>query len=247
MSLRKRRHTAHASRSIMLRNWLANVHHAYMRTRFYAIIHCSSHAAQTGGIKGRGTDLANSTIRWCQHGLKGQGKSCIIFYTDIRAAFYSVIRELILPQAQSPYSLDDIIDELGIPLLFVVPLEKLLADPSLLPRLLGDDQHLLQMLTSSQSMTRSQVPGHDAIALAATGCGPGDPLADILYNVAMIPDMEQVDLLLAQAGLRVHWPETHETPFWDLCVEPAKKAALLTVVNTVSPLLLSMTTPLLHN
>ena len=43
-------------------------------------------------------------------------------------------RELILPQAQSPYSLDDIIDELEIPLLFVAPLEKLLADPSLLAR-----------------------------------------------------------------------------------------------------------------
>ena len=209
--------TAHKFRSIMLRNYVIKHHHAFLRTRLYALVHCSFHAAQSGGIKGRGTDLANATVRWNQHAYKGHNQSCVIFFTDVEAAFYSTIRELLLPQAQSPDSIEDILDKTGVPLIFVEPLEKLLAEPPLLEQLLGDHKHLLHMLTSSQSLTWFQVPGHKAHAVSATGVGPGDPLADILYNVAMIPVLNRVDTLLAQAGLCTVWPDNTSTPFWDLC------------------------------
>ena len=115
--------TAHKFRSIMLRNYVIKHHHAFLRTRLYALVHCSFHAAQSGGIKGRGTDLANATVRWNQHAYKGHNQSCVIFFTDVEAAFYSTIRELLLPQAQSPDSIEDILDKTGVPLIFVEPLE----------------------------------------------------------------------------------------------------------------------------
>lgn len=64
----------HAWRSIMLCNLLIKHHHAFMRTRLCDIIHSNVYLTQTGGIKKRGTDLPNSLIRWCQHGLISLGK-----------------------------------------------------------------------------------------------------------------------------------------------------------------------------
>ena len=68
--LKKKKHilTAHKFRSIMLRNYVIKHHLAFLRTRLYALVHCSFHAAQSGGIKGRGADLANATLRWNQPG-----------------------------------------------------------------------------------------------------------------------------------------------------------------------------------
>ena len=94
--------TAHKFRSIMLRNYVVKHDHAFLRTRLYALVHCSFHAAQSGGIKGRGTDLANATLRWNQHAYKGHNQSCVIFFTDVEAAFYSTIRELLLPSSSKP-------------------------------------------------------------------------------------------------------------------------------------------------
>lgn len=117
-----------------------------------------------------------------------------------------------MPHAQSPYSLDDITEELNIPLLFVPALERPLAQPSLLSQLLHDDNHLLQMLSSSHSMTWFQVPGCGEIQLSATGCGPGGPLADMIYNVAMISGRNEINGVLVHESMRITWQARNESP-----------------------------------
>lgn len=202
----------------MLRNLLIKHHHAFLRTAYtltYTVV-CTQPKLE-GSRKGAQTFRS-------LHALKSAGKSCVTFYTDIRTPLHSVIRELILPHAQSPYNLGDIIDELNIPLSFVAPLEKLLAKPSLLSHMLHGDNNLVQMLTSSQSMTWFQAPGHDQVALSATGCGPGDPLVDIMYNVVMIPVMNEITDTLVLNNFHITWPTRHSSPFWQFCNENRNSA-----------------------
>ena len=66
-------------------------------------------------------------------------------------------------------------------------------------------------------MSWFQIPGYDKITLSATGCGPGAPLADIMYNVAMIPVMKEFTSTLVENNLHPTWPAQQKSPFWQIC------------------------------
>lgn len=90
-----------------------------------------------------------------------------------------------LPKVQGPHPANDILEELGIPLAVIKPLELLLQKPCLLKQII-EDLRFLNMLSSAQSMTWFQASGHNEFVLTGAGCGPGDPLADLIHNIAMI-------------------------------------------------------------
>ena len=56
------------------------------------------------------------------------------------------------------------------------------------------------MLSESQRLTWFQIQGHHAIACTKTGCGPGGPLADLMYNIAMLPAIQEIDQQMIQLG-----------------------------------------------
>ena len=67
-----------------------------------------------------------------------------------------------------------------------------MADSSTLERLIPD-KHLLAMLSESQRVPWFQIQGHPAIGCTKTGSGPGGPLADLMYNLAMLPAIKEID------------------------------------------------------
>ena len=103
-----------------------------------------------------------------------------------------MIRQLVVPVSYQSTDINDIIDQIGIPLPFVEPLRLLLARPSTLEELIPD-KHLLAMLAESQRMPWFQLQGHVDIACTKTGSGPGGPLADLMYNIAMLPAIQEID------------------------------------------------------
>ena len=131
-------HTCSDHRAITLRNHLLKAHHGFLRSQVYPLLHASLHLAQTGGVKGRGTDISNALLRWNLFHLKTIGESAVTFFCDVTAAFYTMIRQLVVPVAYHCDDLNDIIDRIGIPDIFVQPLQQLLADTSTLERLVPD-------------------------------------------------------------------------------------------------------------
>ena len=200
-------HTCNDVRAITLRNHLLKAHHGYLRSLAYPLLHSALHVAQTGGAKGRGTDISNALIRWNLFHQKCVKKSAVTFLCDVTAAFYSMIRQLVLPVSYHIDDLDDIIDQIGIPEPFVEPLKILMTDASTLERLIPD-KHLLAMLSESQRLPWFQVQGFPRIACTKTGSGPGGPLADLLYNVAMLPAINEIDSLLVEKDFCFQFPPT---------------------------------------
>ena len=94
------------------------------------------------------------------------------FFCDVTAAFYSMIRQLVLPVSHYNTDIDDIIDQIGIPDPFIELLKLLMTDASTLERL-TPDTHLLAMLSESQWLPWFQVQGHLTTACTSTGSGPG--------------------------------------------------------------------------
>ena len=115
----------HDWRSIMLQNLVSKHHHAFLRTRLYALINSALHVTQTGGIKGRGTDLSAAMLRWALAAFTDAGISAIIFCVYGKSAFYTMLREIVMPMAASSDDFETIINSIGIPLPFVQPLSRL--------------------------------------------------------------------------------------------------------------------------
>ena len=136
-------------RSVLLKNYVVKHHHAFLRTRLYALVHSSLHVSQCGGIKGRGTDMATALIRWCSLAFAHYKLSYVTFYVDIKSAFYSMIRQLVMPMLNIEGDIADIVDRIGVPDAFVEPLKLLIAQPSLIEQFISD-KHLAGLITSSQ-------------------------------------------------------------------------------------------------
>ncbi len=158
----------------------------------YALFHCAIHVSQTGGVKGRGADHSNATVRWSLHAFTAARISAEVFFVDIRSAYYTMIRELVIPVISSGEDLDHIVQSIGVPLQFVEPLKFLMQRPSVLEQHITD-KHLLDIITSAHVGTWFEVPGADRIARTSTGCGPGRSLADLLHNAALLPAVSQIE------------------------------------------------------
>ena len=121
-----------------------------------------------------------------------------------------MIGQLVLPVSYHCTDIDDIIDQIGIPDLFIEPLKLLVTDSSTLERLIPD-KHLLAMLSESQRLPWFQVQGYTNIACTKTGSGPGGPLADLMYNIVMLPAIQEIDQLIVDNVLCFQFPATAST------------------------------------
>ena len=100
---------------------------------------------------------------------------------DIQGAFYSVIRELLMPVGTSMEALEELIDNIGVPIQFQSALETLLQQPAMLHNVLAD-KHLLSSVTEAFSSTWYSMHHTQSVVQARLGVAPGDQLADVVYN-----------------------------------------------------------------
>ena len=95
----------------------------------------------------RNINFSNAMLRWSAHAFAASHISYLLFFVDIRSAFYSMIRELVLPMGTQEEHIDSVIAKVGVPVMFLAPLKRLLQEPSILEKDV-QDPHLLQVLTS---------------------------------------------------------------------------------------------------
>ena len=103
-----------------------------------------------------------------------------------------MIRQLVVPVSHCHDDLNNIVDQIGIPAPFIEPLKQLMCNASVLEEC-SIDKHLLAMLSETQRLPWYLLQGHPRIACTKTGSGPGGPLADLMYNLAMLPAIREID------------------------------------------------------
>ena len=188
-----------AFRIIMLENDIIKHHHRYLRSRLLTLAKACFLATQCGGMPNKCTAFANQLVRLAIQIAKVRKLVIILQFIDIRTAFYRVIREKIVPLATSPQQLEDMVEDMEIPLLFVEPLLKMLAQPDILTD--NDiDPHLLKILADANTGCWFCMEGSGKVASTKLGTKPGDPLADILFNLAIVPAIKDLNTQLQDAG-----------------------------------------------
>ena len=89
-------------------NNVAKHHYAFLRTRIFDVLSAAALATQYCAKGGRGVDLASLALRAFTGACKFRQRTAIILFADIKSAYYTVCRQMVLAMDTSAQDLDDI-------------------------------------------------------------------------------------------------------------------------------------------
>ena len=168
-------------RSIYLSDTTAKLHHSWIRRRLEAQWLMDPQAIQLGGKKGVGSDIAHHVVQGAVAWAKEHKRALSLLFLDLRAAFYSVMRSVLVNG-----ELDDRL------LCFAMRQHGILPDDWHRIRAQIDHDcathgislHTETMLRDMFSPTYFRMAGVTRPTMTCRGTRPGDPVGDILFNMA---------------------------------------------------------------
>ena len=179
-------HCMDGYRSIMLGSHLAKHHHAFLRSRVLKIAGTLLRSTQFGGIPGRGGDIASLLLHSHMDLWRSRGRTSVYLYLDVKSAYYTLVRELVLPTGACSDRIDGLLARLADHPSTQAGFRALLLGPPLLdPQVYN--AHLIDIITDTFRGAWFAMEGSGDIAVARKGTRPGMVLADLLYSIALAP------------------------------------------------------------
>ena len=169
-----------AYRSIFLSDVCAKIHHAGMRQSLADVWNGEESLIQLGGRKGCSTDVAHHMMHAHLAWARAANVSCAILFVDLQSAFYSVLRSSFFEGEFHDDAICYAMKQLGI-----TPDEwheikgTIAADDATA----GLSQHHEGILKDMFSGTHFSMQGLQGKTATMRGTRPGDPVADIMFNM----------------------------------------------------------------
>ena len=135
--------------------------------------------------------------------MRFQSQYGALLHLDIKSAFYSVLRELLVDLPIDGEDFVDVVDSTPIPEILKPAVFAMVAAPSLLHTKVGDS-HLTALITDAMQNTWFSMAGTDRVARTRKGTRPGDNLGDILFNLTMIPVLNDIGAYVHCKGYSSH-------------------------------------------
>lgn len=198
-------------RNIPLSSVPGKATHSMIRDSLNACYQQHAHAGQFGGKAGSSISVPTMGVRSFQHWCKSQNLSYALIFIDGIEAFYRLVRELCFSYSDH--------DE------FVQKLSQ------------SDTSHHLQQLILENArqlsaMDRARASSHltavtrglrqftwfvcdqeqQQVVVTGRGSRPGDPIADVLFNLVMSRAMDNIDKRLQEAGLQEQFSLDQDQP-----------------------------------
>ena len=178
-------------RDIWLENTMAKDFHGFIRGPFFELLEGASMPAQCGGLRHRGADIALHMGRAHWQALRALRRSGFQLYTDLSAAFASVVRELALTSNRSEDAAAFIFAKFGLPPEAMDDLRGILAAPGSM-EVIGVTGHLRLLIEQAHDATWFTTQGLDRPATSEAGSRPGDPLGDAFFTAAVLRVLRMV-------------------------------------------------------
>ena len=189
-------------RSIFVSDFTAKLYHMTLRRPLEKLWQNNLHAVQLGGRKGQGTDVAHHLLQTFMHWTHSRRQSAAVIFFDVRAAFYSVVREALFQGDGDLPRLSESLAKLGIDLAVVL---QIVASVDSDFALEGLSPHMLAILQDVMTNTHFVVDGLANPCKTRKGTRPGDPIGDILYNLVMSVLLRDVKTQISeQSDLQIH-------------------------------------------
>ncbi|CAK0822330.1 unnamed protein product, partial [Prorocentrum cordatum] len=190
-----------AYREILLNNVLGKHHHKYLRTMLNTTLAIALEDIQVGGRPKRGADMAVLAARLFTERSQAQGKCSMISCYDLKEAFYSVVVQLVHGIPGEEDEVQEVLENLEVPLWAQPQLEHLMANPGILDTVL-DGSHLAALIAEGYRNRWTSHRFSQNLMAPHKGTRPGVPLADADFNLLFGRVHRMIDNYLAQRGLR---------------------------------------------
>ena len=193
------KYTCDAFRSILLASIPGKAYHRTLRSRLVPALCANSTALQAGSKPGVGTDGISATARTYQEYQLEAGRLPAMVYFDLKAAYYRMLRQLVVPIGEPeerflrwmhslklpPRVLDELIQHL----------ERL---SSLEPAAVNP--HTIAAVSDLFRGTWFRMDRHEALTYTARGSRPGQSLADVLFAFSLSTYIKSCDQALSDSG-----------------------------------------------
>ena len=165
-------------RSIFISDVCGKIHHSHVRKALVDTWNVHDDLIQQGGRKGYSTDIAHHLLHGYFAWARSQTVSCAMLFVD--AAFYTVVRSMLSDQPLHDDLLCHAMQVLGIrPHDWHEILRCIRPDNATS----GMDDHAHRMMIDMFSGTHFQMKGVANPVATFRGTRPGDPVADVLFNM----------------------------------------------------------------
>ena len=169
-------------RAIYISDYTSKLYHRMLRSQLEIPWSSKMDLLQLGGRKAMGTDLAHHLLETHQFLCRKSKLPSAIVYFDLRAAFYSVLRQA-LPEGNVDAShVQQALTQWGVePQVIHLWLQQAAQDHALLDA----SAHTERLIQDCMSHTFFTIEGVTDVCQTTRGTRPGDPLGDLLFNLIM--------------------------------------------------------------
>ena len=171
-----------AYRSIFISDTTCKAFHSCLRTRLLATWEKAMNTLQFGGRPGFGTDMAHHYAHAFLSWARSSGTPSSLIFLDLAAAFYSVLRQGLFQNEICDQHLCYAFKTLGIS---PDELREVIDTVTAEAAVEGVSQHCDLVLKGLFEGTYFVMEGVEGVTHTSKGTRPGDPIADLLFNMAM--------------------------------------------------------------
>ena len=179
-------------RGIMIMDILGKLWHSILRQRLLPSLQASRQPLQLGGFKGQQTSFLTHYIRSLSILASKSQLSSAVLFLDIKAAYHSLIRAIILQSNPLPPRLQAVLREQGVDLDII----RQRVDTANFTDAIGIST--IRAATDAHQHTWMTLAKHDQIYQMHRGCRPGSPIADACFNAIMALALKDLQQFLDQ-------------------------------------------------
>ena len=179
-------------RSIFISSFIAKLYHQQH------LVQCwekKISGLQFGGRRHHGTDTAHHVLQTHLAWTKAKGIPSAAIFFDLKAAFYRVIRQSLVPGLEDFACLEHTLEKLG---LGPTRIADLLLHAEEENATQGLSSHLSSVLRDMLTTTFFELRGLQTPCHTTRGTRPGDPVADVLFNLSLTVLLEDFRNMLEQ-------------------------------------------------
>eukprot|EP00435_Cladocopium_sp_Y103_P030710 s1969_g7.t1 len=171
-----------AYRSIFISNYTTKLFHQCIRQHLVNLWETGLGQMQYGGRAGMGADVAHHVVQCHQEWAKQKSCPSAALFVDIRSAFYTVLRQTFTSLPNDNSAFFAAMTRLGLTIEEVAKLVKVAEKDAVAAGLSMHMQHILHDLMTNTYFT---LQGISQPCNTTQGTRPGDPIADVLFNLCM--------------------------------------------------------------
>ena len=201
-------------RSILLASIPGKVFHKTIHARLTGPLARFASPLQAGSQPGISTDGISTTTRLFQELELGRARYPAVIYFDLRAAYYRMLRQILVPIQEPEEGFMRLLHSLQLPDDALRELVGHLQSLSVL-ELAEVTPHVIATVSDLFRGTWFRLDRDAALIITARGSRPGDPLADILFAFTLSAYLKSCEGALQSKNLGVDLPALRSSPLHD--------------------------------